>query len=746
MIRREIHGPDIGTEQLGRDVYRPIRPLHVQLGQLVGSSFMGFLLLGAAALVVVLPVLVDLLVPIGVVLALISLTRPIVLPFRLPRYSGLRDHNHPDPKDRTPQRAAGIEYLGQEHRTNRQIWATADDAKQHFTFPGTTGAGKTRTLLSTLVNPLCWGSGFILVDGKGDNEVRADVMALSRRVLRDDDVMDLNFLVATGRKHTNTFNPFAFCNADVLRELLVSQIEDNPQGPASDPNGVFKAGAVALLGSLAPVLVWLRDNKRVPIDIEKIRFATELRCVATLVAHRKFLVRNPENGEISDVDVVDMPEALLYPLRAYLGETGDFDFNLPWNQQKTNEPARQHSFVLLHFRQTFTQLAVSLGHIFKHEHGDIDPRDIVLNRRILVVILPALENSGETTAALGKLITSSLRNMMAQTLGGSLEGDFAEIVENKASNAPTPYPVVLDEVGYYAGPGLDKMLAMGRGLGFSFRLGFQEVPGLRARLGDTLYSLLGNMNIQILLRLQEGGLTREYVEKTAGDTFVTQTSGYDQSGGGYERSKRATVVATSRVSWRDLREQIEGEAIVLVGKHRIYARMFFARPDSKGIHRINRPVPLPPPDPEKLQELAKRIERTVSALKAGAAGLAQPVPAEDGLAAILAGVEVALRSGPRVEADDLAAAALAALPDEATHSPAPGPASGSGAADSPATVVVPTPAAALPAEPPPAGHESQSPLPPALRYLGAIKVPDPMAPEAFHELVRSLCRSVEALA
>jgi intracellular multiplication protein IcmO len=746
MIRREIHGPDIGTEQLGRDVYRPIRPVHVQLGELVRSSFMGFLLIGAGVLAAFLPVLVDLVVPIGVVLTLISLTRPIVLPFRLPRYSGLRDRNHPDPKDRRPRLAAGIEYLGQEHRTNRQIWATADDSKQHYTFPGTTGAGKTRTLLSTLVNALCWGSGFILVDGKGDNEVRANVMALARRVLRDDDVMDLNFLVATGRKHTNTFNPFAFCNADVLRELLVSQIEDNPQGLAGDPNGVFKAGAIALLGSLAPVLVWLRDNKRVPIDIEKIRFATELRCVATLVAHRKFLVRNPETGEITDVDVADMPEALLYPLRAYLGETGDFDFNLPWNQQKTNEPARQHSFVLLHFRQTFTQLAVSLGHIFKHEHGDIDPRDIVLNRRILVVILPALENSGETTAALGKLITSSLRNMMAQTLGGSLEGDYAEIVENKASNATTPYPVVLDEVGYYAGPGLDKMLAMGRGLGFSFRLGFQEVPGLRARLGDTLYSLLGNMNIQILLRLQEGGLTREYVEKTAGDTFVTQTSGYDQSGGGYERSKRAAIHATSRVSWRDLREQIEGEAIVLVGKHRIYARMFFARPDSKGVHRINRPVPLPQPDPETLQEVAKRIDRAVTALKDGNAGLSQPTPVEDGLGSILAGVGAALRSGRPVEADELAAAALAALPRELAAGPAPAPASTPDPAAPPAAPAAASPAPPGAAQPSAAADQPRTPLPAALRYLGAIKVPDPMAPAAFADLVRSLCRSVAALA
>jgi type IV secretory pathway TraG/TraD family ATPase VirD4 len=56
-------------------------------------------------------------------------------------------------------------------------------------------------------------------------------------------------------------------------------------------------------------------------------------------------------------------------------------------------------------------------------------------------------------------------------------------------------------------PGIDKMLAMGRGLGFMFYLGFQEVAGLRPRIGDAMYSLLGNANLQILMRLQPGLLS-----------------------------------------------------------------------------------------------------------------------------------------------------------------------------------------------------------------------------------------------
>ena len=80
-------------------------------------------------------------------------------------------------------------------------------------------------------------------------------------------------------------------------------------------------------------------------------------------------------------------------------------------------PASSTGLPKFYFTATFTQLAVSLGHIFRCEIGDIDMRDIVLNRRILVVNLPALENSDATLAALGKLVVASLRGMMAQLLG-----------------------------------------------------------------------------------------------------------------------------------------------------------------------------------------------------------------------------------------------------------------------------------------------------------------------------------------
>ena len=51
-------------------------------------------------------------------------------------------------------------------------------------------------------------------------------------------------------------------------------------------------------------------------------------------------------------------------------------------------------------------------------------------------------------------------------------------------------------MAYYATTSLDRTLAMGRGLNISFLLGFQEVSGIRARLGEKTASLLGNANLR----------------------------------------------------------------------------------------------------------------------------------------------------------------------------------------------------------------------------------------------------------
>jgi intracellular multiplication protein IcmO len=672
-VARKIVGPQEQFERSGSQSLRDIRPFTSRLPEGLRSSASGLVLGLSAGITYFEPAVIDLSVPLSALYALWVLTRAPKPPFRLPKTADRPDYSSPEPGSRKPKPANGTIFIGWSV-DGQELWMTAEDARQHITIPGTTGAGKTTAILSLLSNALMQGSGFVFVDGKGDRDLFSKVLVMARRFGREDDVRVLNFMVASGVKDSHTFNPFAIGNADAIRELLASQLGDTPK---EDANGVFRERAVALIGTMAPVLVWLRDHKGLALNIEVIRFSIELRWIWKLAMEKIVLVRDPQTGFVTEMSVEgEIPEDITWPLRSYLGELPGFDPTMPLDKQKGEEPSKQHGFAQFYFTATFTHLSVSLGHIFNVEAGDIDMRDVVLNRRILVVNLPSLENSDVSLAALGKLVVSSLRAMMAQLLGCSLEGDYTEA--DKPGMGPSPYFIVLDELAYYATTGMDRMLAMGRGLNVSFMLGFQEVSGIWARLGEKTASLLGNANLTIAMRQQDSGRTKDWIEKTAGQTLVAQATSYQGAGdGAYREARHAEVRPMSRVDWNDLTSLIEGEAIVLFGGRRIYARVFHAKIDDSGPKRIGRTVMLREPDGDAVRDRMRRLADITTLIENG-----DLVGASDGESSA---VIEALRDGFIAAANanasfaDCAGAALSAvasLPESALPPRPPAPTDG----------------------------------------------------------------------
>lgn len=611
MAQRLVLGPQDQFERNGNRTFRDIRPLTIRLSEALRGSASGLVLGLTATATWLEPAIIDLTVPASLLFAGWVLTRSPSLPMRLPKSAHRPDPGNLAPGTRKPKPANGTICIGADIFGN-ELWMTAEDARQHIAIPGTTGAGKTTAILSLLSNAIVQGSGFVLVDGKGDRDLYGKVLSLARTFGREDDVRVLNFMVASGAKDSHNFNPFSIGNADALRELLASQLGEQS---STDSNGVFRERAVALIGTLAPALVWLRDVKGIELTIETIRFSIQLRWIWKFAMEKIAILRDPDTGIERELDVsADVPEDITWPLHSYLGELPGVNTDVPLSKQG-EEPSKQHGFAQFYFTATFTQLAVSLGHIFRAGTSDIDMRDVVLNRRILVVNLPALENSDATLLALGKLVVASLRAMMAQLLGGTLEGDYS--AANKPGMGASPFFVCFDELAYYATSGLDRMLAMGRGLNVSFMLGFQEISGIYARLGEKTASLLGNANLTIAMRQQDSGRTREWIEKTAGQTQVTQATSF-QGGidGAYREGSSAEVRTVSRVDWNDLTSLLEGEAIILFGGRRIYAQVFYADISDVGDKRIGRTVQLRNPDVadlaehgRRVSELAQRIER-----------------------------------------------------------------------------------------------------------------------------------------
>ena len=199
MTQREIVGPQERFERSGAQRLRDIRPITTRLWSAMMSEFSGLILAGGAMAMFVEPALVNFVTPASLLYAGLVMSRRVTLPLRLPQTAGIRDWNHPSPAGRRPRMAAGSIYLGHDLK-GRELWISSEDGRQHATVPGTTGAGKTTALLSFLTNALTHASGFVLVDGKADNKLYGEVLALARRFGREDDVLCLNFMVASGVK------------------------------------------------------------------------------------------------------------------------------------------------------------------------------------------------------------------------------------------------------------------------------------------------------------------------------------------------------------------------------------------------------------------------------------------------------------------------------------------------------------------------------------------------------------------
>ncbi len=155
-------------------------------------------------------------------------------------------------------------------------------------------------------------------------------------------------MIGTALIQPNPFN----CDAATLRSLLVSLLDE--EEPLAAGNAVFRSRAVALIGTVAPVLVWVREHKGIRIDLQQSHFAMQMPNLRALAIRRVFHVRAAVSHAVSAIAVPDMPGALIGPLHAYLHELPDFDGRLAGDQQP-DHPTRMHFRALLILAHAFAQ-------------------------------------------------------------------------------------------------------------------------------------------------------------------------------------------------------------------------------------------------------------------------------------------------------------------------------------------------------------------------------------------------------
>ena len=323
----------------------------------------------------------------------------------------------------------------------------------------------------------------------------------------------------------------------------------------------------------------------------------------------------PRDNE-EPVSIADAPDVVLEPIKNYIKNLPGYDVSKKGKQG--SQVLEQHGFITMQFTRAFGSLADTYGHIIRTNLAEVDLRDVVLNRRILVVLLPALEKSPEELANLGKIIIASLKAMMAAGLGESVEGSYREVITRKPTYSLTPYMCILDEYGYYAVKGFAVVPAQARSLGFSVIFAGQDLPAFQKASKEEALSIGANTNIKICMKLEDPQETWEFFQKTAGESYVTKVDSFKTNAGSllnnYMDSRSASSEKRQRVDLLDLKDQREGEAHIFFKSRLIRARMFFANPPPVIKMRLNHFLKVEAPPGRVFVELDNRMEQLLHTL------------------------------------------------------------------------------------------------------------------------------------
>ena len=462
----------------------------------------------------------------------------------------------------------------------------------------------TEALLSLLTNAFIQGSGFIMVDGKADISTFAKIFSLCRSFRREDDLLIINYMTSGQDVFdkqelimSNTLNPFISGSASGATEMLVGLMDS---GGNSDP--MWQGRAITLISALLYALVWMRDNENLLLGISVIREHLLLEKVAELA--------DREYGNVSSISE---------SLRSYLLSIPGYNASVPINKQES-VVSEQHGYLQMQFTRILGSLADNYGYIFKTNLGHIDFKDVVLNRRILLVLLPALEKSEPELQNLGKIVVSCIKSMMASTLGSTLDTDVATGVENRATNSLSPYYVVFDEYGYYIVKGSAVMPAQARSLGFCMIFAGQDLPSFQKNNNrEEATSIIANCNIKIFMKVEDPGETTKLFIDTAGQVLVEVLKGKDRKMGltnSYIEQMAVSYEKRNRGDFLDLKGQIEGEAHIIQRDSLIRARFFYTNPDmpSEMKFRPNQFIKVEPPSKSELQDFIQIIENVKDSL------------------------------------------------------------------------------------------------------------------------------------
>lgn len=492
-------------------------------------------------------------------------SRPDVLPLHLPFFSkNKEDRNDPHVSGKGFNKPQGIGFLGYLLGSMEHVYVKFEALLRHIIVVGTTGAGKTETLLSIFANFLAFGSGGQYTDAKGTSKFWVQMFSMLRVFGREDDGFLINFNKGNTSERfdpadriTHTTAPFSFGSADSGIQLTNSLMPEDSGGS----NKVFQESAVALISAVFPAMVDLRDVGLLQIDPKTIRKFTNY-------ADYCWLMKHPLVSDASR-------QSMLGFIRTRSGYTE----NKPADKQP-EEVYKQFGFAQAYFARCLQMLADTYGNIYMYGTGEIDFRDAILNDRIVCTVLPSMTKSSAELGSLGKLILSAKKSAYSIGLGIQVQGDVEDIVDSLPMATSRPIIDINDEYAFMAVKGYAITAAQCRGIYVVVCIAGQDWAGIRKADPDEAEQFWANSRIKYFMASEGDSETWPKIKEMASQvyTYVKRGMVNDENATlstSYINDKSISLEKVDALQLSDLRKLNEGEGVLFFQEKMLFIRNFW---------------------------------------------------------------------------------------------------------------------------------------------------------------------------
>lgn len=391
----------------------------------------------------------------------------------------------------------------------------------HTIMFGTTGAGKTRAYEVMVTQAIHRGDTVIMIDPKGDKELRDRMELECARAGRDDSFL---FFHPAFPKSSIRLDPMRnFTRTTEIASRIAALLPSQTGG-----SDAFTAFAFRALNLVAQGL--LETGKRP--SIKQLRYYIEGGAESLLVhaieAHADRVEPNwkegsaepfftkAKAGKARKMETITNPDwlATIEWYRATMS-------NGPKGSEGIDGLLSLVEHNRLHFSKMIASLIPVLNMLTSGDLGELlspnedDTRDarqifdtstIISGKHVLYVGLDSLSDS-IVSSAIGSIVLADFASVAGMIYNsGKKPGRISMFVDEAAEVVNLPFIQILNK---------------GRGAGFQVVMATQTLPDIVARLGDEARArqVVGNCNNLITLRIKDGD-TQQFVVETFGQTYI----------------------------------------------------------------------------------------------------------------------------------------------------------------------------------------------------------------------------------